>query len=78
MEENGFHWPKSQFPPTRITSAFKNWFPFIAVTVSVCRKNLSSKVMVYIREKNPSPIARIKDLFKNEFPLDKKNSFPWQ
>ena len=44
---------ENQFPPARISSVFKNWFPLIAVTVSTCRKKLSSKVMVSTREKNP-------------------------
>ena len=43
--------------------------------VSTRRKKLSSKVTVFIAEKNPSPIARIKDSFKNKFPLDRKKSF---
>ena len=38
MEENGFHEPKNQFPPARTSSVFKNWFPFIALTVSASRK----------------------------------------
>ena len=42
------------------------------MTVSASRKKLSSKVTVSIREKNPSPIAGMKDSFKNTFPLDKK------
>ena len=59
----------------------------IAVTVSASRKKLSSKVTVSIREKNPSSIAGMKDLFKNKFPLKKnlslllsniKKSFLWQ
>ena len=44
----------------------------IAVTFSASRKKLSSKVTVSIREKNPSPTARMKDSFKNKFPLDSK------
>ena len=44
----------------------------IAVTVSASRKKLSSKVTVSIREKNPSTAARMKDSFKNKFPLDRK------
>ena len=78
MEENGFHQPKNQFPSARISSFFKNWFPFIAVTVSASRKKLSSKVTVSIRERYPSPIARMKDSFKNTFPLDRKKTFPHQ
>ena len=53
MEENGFRKPENQFPPARISSGFKNWFPL---------KKLSNKVTVSIREKNPSPIAGMKDL----------------
>ena len=76
MEENGFHQPENQFPPARISSVFKNWFPLM--TVSASRKKLSSKVTVSIREKNPSPIAGMKDSFKNTFPRDRKRSFPRQ
>ena len=76
MEENGFHQPENQFPQARISSVFKNWFPLM--TVSASRKKLSSKVTVSIREKNPSPIAGMKDSFKNTFPLDRKRSFPRQ
>ena len=47
----------------------------IAVTVSASRKKLSSKVTVFIREKYPSPIAGMKDSFKNKYPLDRKKSF---
>ena len=75
MEENGFHQPENQFPPARISSVFKNLFPFIAVTVSASRKKLSSKVTVFIREKYPSPIAGMKDSFKNKFPIDRKKLF---
>ena len=39
--------------------------------VSASRKKLLSKVTVSIREKNPSPIAGMKDSFKNTFPLDR-------
>ena len=46
------------------------------MAVSASRKNLSSKVTVSIREKNPSPIAGIKDSFKNTFSLDRKKAFP--
>ena len=76
MEENGFHQLENQFPPARISSVFKNWFPLM--TVSASRKKLSSKVTVSIREKNPSPIAGMKDSFKNTFPRDRKRSFPRQ
>ena len=76
MEENGFHQLENQFPPARISSVFKNWFPLM--TVSASRKKLSSKVTVSIREKNPSPIAGMKDSFKNTFPLGRKKSFPRQ
>ena len=55
---------------------FKNWFP--PMTVSASRKKLSSKVTVFIREKNPSPISGMKDSFKDAFPLDRKKSFPRQ
>ena len=75
MEENGFHKPENQFPPARISSVFKNWFPVIAVTVSASRKKLSSKVTVFIREKYLSPIAGMKDSFKNKFLLDRKKAF---
>ena len=34
--------------------------------------------MVFIREKYPSPIAGMKDSFKNKFPLDRKKTFLWQ
>ena len=53
-----------------------SWSPLIAVAISACRKKLSSKVTVSIRETNPSPIDRIKDSFKNTFPLDRKKAFP--
>ena len=69
MEQNGFHQPENQFPPASISSVFKNWFPFIAV------KPVSSKVTVSIREKNPSPIAGMKESLKNKFPLNRKKSF---
>ena len=75
MEENGFHKPENQFPPARISSAFKNWFPVRAVTVSASRKKLSSKLTVFIREKYPSPMARTKDSFKNKFPGDREKAF---
>ena len=48
------------------------------MTVSVNRKKLSSKVMVSINEKNPSPTAGIKDSFRNTFPLDRKRRLPRQ
>ena len=73
MEGNGFHKPEIQFSPARISSVFKNWFPLIEVMVSASRKKLSSKVTVSIREKTPSPIAGMKDSFKNKIPLDKKS-----
>ena len=75
MEENSFHWPENQFPPAIISSVFKNWFPLITLTVSASRKKLSSKVKVFIREKNPSPIGGMKDSFKNKFPLDRRKAF---
>ena len=56
LEKYMRQWKKmveNQFPPARISSVFKNWFPLIAETVSTCRKKLSSKMMVSIREKNP-------------------------
>ena len=31
--------------------------------------------MVFIREKYPSPIAGMKDSFKNKFPLDREKAF---
>ena len=73
VEGNGFHKPEIQFSPARISSVFKNWFPLIVVMVSSSRKKLSSKVTVSIREKTPSPIAGMKDSFKNKIPLDKKS-----
>ena len=76
MEENGIHQPEDQFPPARISSVFKNWFSRITVTAS--RKKLSSKVTFSIRQKHPSPIAGMKDSFKNTFLLDIKKSFPRQ
>ena len=63
---------KNQFPPARISSVFKNWFPLIAVAVSAGRKKLSSKLTKKIREKSFSPIVGLKDSFKNTFPLDRK------
>ena len=74
MEENGIHQPEDQFPPERISSVFKNWFSLMTVTAS--RKRLSSKVTFSIRQKHPSPIAGMKDSFKNTFLLDRKKSFP--
>ena len=79
MEQNGtklFPLARNQFPPSRTGFVFKNRFPLIAVTVFASRRKLSSKVTVSIREKNPSPIARMKDTFKNTFPLDRKIAFP--
>ena len=78
MEENGFPQPENQFPPARISSVFKNWFPLIAVTVSastLVEKKLSRKVTVLIRKKYPSPIAEMNDSFKNKFPLNRKKLF---
>ena len=46
------------------------------MTVSASRRNLSSKVTISIKEKNPSPIAGIMDSFKNTFQLDRKEAFP--
>ena len=48
------------------------------MAVSASRKKLSSKLPVFIRGKNPFPIARMKDSFKNTFPLDIKRSFLWK
>ena len=76
MEQIGFHYPENQFPPARVNSVFKNWFPLITVTVSTCRKKLSIKVTVSIIGKNPSPIATMKASFKTKFPLDRKKLFP--
>ena len=46
------------------------------MTVSASSKKFKvSKVTVSIREKNPSPIAGIKNSFKNTFPLDRKKAF---
>ena len=73
MEENGFCKPENRFPQARISSVFKNWFS--PMTVSARRKKLSSKVTVSIRQKNPSPIAGMKDSFKYTFPLDRKMFF---
>ena len=45
------------------------------MTVSASSKKFKvSKVTVSIREKNPSPIARMKDSFKNTFSLDRQKS----
>ena len=52
-----------------------DWFPIIAVTVSASSKKLLSKVTVFISEQNLSPIAGMKDTFKNTFPLDRKKGF---
>ena len=81
MEENGFQKirkSENQFPPARISSVYKNWFPLTVVTVSAGRKKLSSKVTVFIWEKNPSPIVGKKNSFKNTFPLDRKENFSQQ
>ena len=75
MKQNGFHEPENQFSPERISFVFKKWFPLIAVTVSVRRKKLSSKVTVFITEKNRTPTARMTDSFKIKFPLDRKKAF---
>ena len=78
MEQNGtklFPLARNQFPPSRTGFVFKNWFPLIAVTVFASRRKLSSKVTVSIREKNPSPIAGMKESLKNKFPLNRKKSF---
>ena len=45
------------------------------MTVSTSRKKLSSKVTIFIREKYPSPIAGMKDSFKDKFPLGRKKTF---
>ena len=57
-------------------SVFKSWSQLKAVMVSASRKKLSSKVTVSSRDKNPSPIDKMKDSFKNTFPLDRKKTFP--
>ena len=44
IKENGFHYLENEFPPARLRSIFKNSFSLILVTVSVSRKELSSKV----------------------------------
>ena len=76
MRQYGRKWfPLVRKSPARISSVFKNWFPLVAVTVSTSRKKLSSKVTVFIREKYPSPMAGMKDSFKNTFPLDRKKAF---
>ena len=72
MEENDFHQLENEFPLARIRSAFKKWFPFISVTVSATRKELSSKVDCFYYRENPSPIAEMKDSLKNTFPLARK------
>ena len=38
MEENGFHYPENLFSVAIIRFVFKNWFPFISVTLSASRK----------------------------------------
>ena len=68
MEEIVFHYPENQFPPARMISVLKNWFPFISVTVSTSRKKLSCKVYDFHYRKSPSSIVGIKDSFKNMFP----------
>ena len=65
MEENEIQWPENQFLQARISFAFKNWFPLM--TISTGTKTLSTGITVSIREKNISPIPRIKDSFKNTF-----------
>ena len=42
----------------------------MSVTVSVSRKEFSSKVEVSNKEKNPFPIAGMNDSLKNTFLLD--------
>ena len=74
MEENGFHKPENLFSVARIRFVFKNWFPLISVTLSASKKNLSHRRFPQQRD-NPSPIAGMKDSFKNTFPLDNKNAF---
>ena len=54
---------------------FKKWLPLISVTVSASRKELSSKVDGFHYRENPSPIAEMKDLLKNIFPLDGKKAY---
>ena len=44
----------------------------MSVTVSACRKELSSKVDGFHYRQYPSPIAGMKDSLKNTFPLDGK------
>ena len=48
------------------------------MTVSASRKKLSIKVDGLHEKGNPSPIAGMKDSFKNIFPLDGEKSFYWQ
>ena len=43
--------------------------------VSASKKKISSKVKVSIREKNPSPMAGMKDSFKTKFPRHRKKAF---
>ena len=70
MEENGFHQPENQFPPARISSVFKNWFPLIALTVSASTKNQSNKKQVknglYLPE-NTFPLPGMTHSLKNTF-----------
>ena len=66
--DNGRKWfplARKSVSTTRISSVFKNWFPLMAISTG--RKKLSNKVTVSIRERNPSPIAGMKDSFKNTF-----------
>ena len=51
MEKNGFHWLENEFPLARIRSAFKKWFPLMSAAVSASRKEHSSKVDGFTKEK---------------------------
>ena len=58
-EKKWFPLARKSVPTRKNKSVLKNWFPLIAVTVSVRRKKLSSKVTVFITEKNRTPTARM-------------------
>ena len=78
ISDNGRKWfplARNQFALARISYVFKDWFPLIAVMVSASREKFASKVTVSIREKKSSPIAGIKNLFKNLFSLIRKKVF---
>ena len=72
MEENGSHYLKIDFPPTRIRSIFEKWFPLTSMTVWTSRKEQSSKVDGFHYRENPSSIVEMKHSLKNTFPLDRK------